>query len=327
MLGRFSKRVLLTGAGWSRNWGAPLAGEVWQQLFGHAEVRAREPLLRMLRNEPRFEAALAVAAAPPFTADDRLALERALTDVFVRMDREIGRVQNDGPNIYGVQDLVFRFAGAPGDKNDAAYIFTLNQDLFPERRFYNEHTMGAPAPALPGITMRPGVRFFTTGVPEYSQGLELQPITDPANNGRLKGQTNVIKLHGSFNWRSPDGANLLVVGDGKAAQIDVHPLLAWYRDIFHHVLAAGDVRLMIIGYGFADAHINAAIADSIEDHGLGVFIWNTAPDLKALVTAAPHGARIWNGVIGAATRSFIEVFPSDQARTEELLRIKSEFFG
>jgi 2-iminobutanoate/2-iminopropanoate deaminase len=37
-------------------------------------------------------------------------------------------------------------------------------------------------------------------------------MADPASPGRLAGQVNIVKLQGSFNWRSADGRNLLVVG-------------------------------------------------------------------------------------------------------------------
>lgn len=326
MLGRFSKRILLTGAGWSRNWGAPLAQEVWNALFGHAAVRANEGLRQLLLEETRFEVALARTSAAPFSPDDRRALEIAITDAFINMDHEIARVQNDGVNIYRVQDFVFRFWGTTAEKNEAGYIFTLNQDLFPERRLYNHYVTGAPAPALPGVVAKPNTPLFTTNMPAYSVDLEAHPVADPAGM-RLTGQMNIIKLHGSFNWRAAEGGNVMVVGDGKAAQIQAHPLLAWYRDIFRAALSAGDVRLMIMGYGFADEHINSAIASAIADHGLQVFIWDTVADLQARVTAAPHGPAIWRGLMGAAGRRLIEVFPSDQSETEELRRIRREFFG
>jgi len=138
---------------------------------------------------------------------------------------------------------------------------------------------------------------------------------------------NVIKLHGSFNWLSADGKQIMVVGTQKAGQIASLPLLSWYADIFKNVISVGAVRLMIAGYSFADEHINAVIAEAIENHHLSVFIWNTAPDLKYLVHKAPHGSRIWKGLIGAATRPLIEVFPSDQSVTEEYRRIQSTFFS
>jgi hypothetical protein len=35
-IGNFSKRTILTGAGWTRNWGGRLAAELWQDLIGRA---------------------------------------------------------------------------------------------------------------------------------------------------------------------------------------------------------------------------------------------------------------------------------------------------
>ncbi len=138
---------------------------------------------------------------------------------------------------------------------------------------------------------------------------------------------NVIKLHGSFNWRSADGRNVLVVGTDKTAQIASLPLLSWYADVFRRAISAGEVRLMITGYGFGDEHVNASIADAIENHGLEVFIWNTTADLKARVLAAPHGVTIWRALISSASRPLIDVFPSNQAETEEYRRIRDTFFA
>jgi hypothetical protein len=39
------KRILLTGAGFSKNWGGYLAREVWERLLGHHAVRS-DPVLR-----------------------------------------------------------------------------------------------------------------------------------------------------------------------------------------------------------------------------------------------------------------------------------------
>ena len=137
----------------------------------------------------------------------------------------------------------------------------------------------------------------------------------------------MIKLHGSFNWLTADGNKTLVVGTEKTGQIAESPLLAWYRDLFRRVLSAGGVRLMIAGYGFGDVHINAMIADAADNHGLKIFIWDVGTNLMDRVRAAPHGAAIWDAVLSTATRPMIEVFPSNQATTEEYLRILRTMFG
>ncbi len=328
MIGKFSKRVLLTGAGWSRNWGGQLASEVWSSLIGHLRVRTNPRLRELLLEESSFEVALGKANLPPFSAADRAELQQALTETFVAMDREIGRVDHDPwINIYKVQELLFRFFGRRGDGNTEGYLFTLNQDLFFERHLYNEHVTGAPGGVLPGLVPRAGQRWFGTNIGAYDTSFTMQPVADPRSQARLGNQMNVIKLHGSFNWRSADGGDVMIVGTEKTAKIIAQPLLNWYADIFRDVISAGDVRLMIVGYGFADEHVNAAIAEAIEKHGLSVFIWNTMPDLKSRVILSPHGMRIWKGLISTATRPLIEVFPSNQAETEEYRRICNTFFS
>lgn len=327
MIGQFSKRTLLTGAGWSRNWGGQLAGEVWQSLVGHTALQQNPRLRDLLLGESSFELALGQTHGPPFTVGDRQELERAVLDTFISMDREIARPDHHPwINIYKVQELLFRFWGQRNQGNDAGYLFTLNQDLFFERTLYNEHVHGAPHGALPSLAPVPGQRWFNANVGAYSHDFVVQPVADPTAQGQLQNQMNVIKLHGSFNWRSADGRNVMVVGTKKTAQIVALPLLSWYADIFKHVLNVGDVRLMIASYAFGDEHVNATIADAIENHGLSVFIWNTASDLKERVLAAPYGATLWKGLISAATRPLIDVFPSNQAETEEYRRIRDTFF-
>src|SRR4029077_4227908 len=110
-IGNFSKHVLLTGAGWSRNWGARLADGVWQLLMDDPDVAANDRLRTMLLDEPSFELALAKTQVAPFTLDDREQLSRALVNGFVSMDRAMMR-PFDGSlgsiNIYKVQELLFR---------------------------------------------------------------------------------------------------------------------------------------------------------------------------------------------------------------------------
>lgn len=327
-IGKFSKRVLLTGAGWSHNWGARLAAGVWQLILDFPDVRNNDRLSALLRDEQSFEFALARTRSPPFVEADHRSFQRALLEAFISMDRAIASPPNPKINIYQVQDLLFRFWGQRNHGVDTGYLFTLNQDLFFERYLYNNHVYGAPPPVLPAVQPSPGQRYFTTNVEAYSPQFVMHPFADPAGQGRLRGQMNVIKLHGSFNWRMPNAGNVLVVGTEKSRQIADLPLLAWYFDIFKMVLYEAE-RLMIIGYGFGDEHVNAVIAEAIEKHGLKVFIWDAGPSLKERVLAAAHGSTIWNGLLSTETQRMIEVFPPSspsQNETEEYRRIRRSFF-
>jgi hypothetical protein len=50
-IGNFSKRTILTGAGWTRNWGGRLAAELWQDLIGTELSLEGEDMAR--RDKPR----------------------------------------------------------------------------------------------------------------------------------------------------------------------------------------------------------------------------------------------------------------------------------
>src|SRR6202034_1179051 len=165
--------------------------------------------------------------------------------------------------------------------------------------------------------------------PAGGADIPIATVGDPSatSTGPLHKCFNLIKLHGSANWRSGDGSATMVMGDGKAATITGSPLLTWYAQIFEQVLSAGDVRLMVVGYGWGDEHINAAIARAVEHHGLQVFIWNPADPRQTLPTV-PHGQMILDrGLMGVATRHLGEVMPTFyNQETPEYLRICAEFF-
>jgi hypothetical protein len=185
MIGKFSKRTLLTGAGWTRNWGGQLASEVWQSILGHARVARNAALRKLLLNEPAFEAAIGITKAPPFTDSDRQDLQQAVLDTFIAMDRQIAQPTGPWINIYKIQELLFRFWGQRNEGNSSGYLFTLNQDLFYERHLYNEHVSGAPRAALPGLVPAPGQRWFRPDVGNYTSEFVMRPVSDPTAQGRL----------------------------------------------------------------------------------------------------------------------------------------------
>jgi SIR2-like protein len=205
-------------------------------------------------------------------------------------------------------------------------MFTLNQDLWPERHLFNEHASFSFPPDLPGVRRNSNQRLFTADIGNYSENFLMHPIEEPSIRGELRDRFNVIKLHGSFNWRAADAQMQLVMGTKKDKQIQESPLLSWYFDIFQKVLSVGDVRLLIVGYGFGDEHVNRVIANGIENHNLRVFVWDIVSDLRSRILAAPYGSTIWSGLLSTLTRSMIEVFPSDQSETYEYRRLQETFF-
>ena len=321
-LGTFGQHTLLTGAGFSRNWGGYTALEMMGQILNHLQdnEEARIFWLEM----PSFEEGLARARAGEVSPDALQYMESAVLEAFKSLDRQLQGF--NGPWFHGVEKLLSQFywRAPSGITLDTGYLFTLNQDLLVERRFCNASVFHVRDPSLPGVRPKPNARFFSCNTPNEYEAIVATVEGDP-NDIRLKKNINYIKLHGSFNWRSKTGTKLMVLGNKKAGQITELPLLGWYHEVFENVLSAGDIRLMIVGYGFGDEHINEVIAQGIREHGLRIFVWDRQHGFD-WIKSKHAGDDIVSGLIGTESREMIEVFPRTQAETESYRSICSTFF-
>jgi len=125
----------------------------------------------------------------------------------------------------------------------------------------------------------------------------------------------------------------MVLGGGKKIAIGHSDLLACYQNLFSKVLRAGDVRVMVIGYGFHDDHINKILAEAVQSFGARMFIWDKQHPLQflnAVPIADPSGpGRTFDFrpyLCGAASRNIAEVFPFGAHPSTEYRRIVSSFF-
>jgi SIR2-like domain len=87
-------------------------------------------------------------------------------------------------------------------------------------------------------------------------------------------QIAYVKLHGSQGWLSHDGSDAMVIGTQKVSRIETEPLLKWYFSLFEQVLNTPETRLLIVGYGFGDAHVNQFIVNAI---GKGLKLYVISP--------------------------------------------------
>lgn len=297
----FSKRVLLVGAGFSYNWGGLLAGEVGGQILSHPSVQARPRLGALIHSEPSFEDALEKTRTGLFEAADAEAMETAIRSVFDGMDADF---RNPQPPVLGatINQFIAKFCPGPVAVG-TGYVFSLNQDLLLERIYGIQPDKQ--------LLMSPGIRWQgqRPPLPAAAHPIPLATVTDPSvEEPQLLRNFNLIKLHGSVNWRTPDGAHSMVMGRRKPLTISQSPLLGWYHRVFESVLFSGDVSLMVIGYGWGDEHINQTIADAVRDHGLRIYSWNPAQP-RDMLRGAARGAEILPAVMGFTQRPMREVMP------------------
>src|SRR5712664_1980881 len=244
--------LLLTGAGFSKNWGGLLASEVFNDLLSASELDQTTRDMLYKANEPRgggFEAVLARLQG----ATDAANVKRCetLTSVLAGIFNMMGGAY---------MQRQFEFAAIPDTRYSLTpflgrfdTIFTLNQDTLIEQKY------------LPGLPTRrahlPGLKFMNpsamTGAVQDKFAM-MEP--NPSDFHLSPSIQPYIKLHGSVNWmESNTGQRMLIMGGAKTAFLGRFPLLKWYQDEFRKALMQPGARLMVMGSSFSDEHINDAI--------------------------------------------------------------------
>ena len=203
-----------------------------------------------------FETVLAMVQAEfaqkaSSAAETRLrGTQAAIRDVFSRMNLAFQRrrTMEFGNDIaFGIQPYLARF--------DA--IFSINQDMLLELH-YHRHDPGIWAGTKWNGYVIPGMVERAQSSPYPYDVLRSQ--WNPTGDFQLvAGQQPFIKLHGSSNWETEQGEAMLIMGKAKLAQINQHPVLMRYFEYFTDRLWQPNTRLTVIGYGFADDHINDAL--------------------------------------------------------------------
>jgi hypothetical protein len=248
--------ILLTGAGFSFNWGGPLASDLLSSLLSDRDID--EPTRDRLF-VAGFEDVLADLQLSSDPDDKRRydALVTAVVGIFNGLNNNFMHMKfefESPPQVsYSLQSFLSRFHA----------IFTLNQDALIEQHYLPVYGSGRNWTRLhlPGVRNMPG--FTPTGARQDKFAMMMPNPTD--FNMPTGAVQPYLKLHGSVNWvESPSGQRVLIMGGQKAVSIGRFPLLTWYYKEFQNMLLRPSARLMVIGYSFSDQHINDAIAEGLE---------------------------------------------------------------
>lgn len=298
MIGR---RILLTGAGFSKNWGGYLASEIWERLLGHPRMQADDQLRLVLLNNPEnFETAL--AAARGLGSEPARAMEQALQDIFEEQDRfENGDWYSFDGAAFGA--FIDRFRAADW----TSLLFTLNQDALLERKY--RPIGGLLAPGVGNVAFKAGAD------PLMAEHWREVDLGSPAVV--VPGAANYFKLHGSFTWRSARGESLVVAGTDKDDQIRRDfPLLGKYLQTFQDACRTESTWLVVVGYSFGDPHINDAIRGGIEN-GLRLSILDTQP--PTVLKRRLQDGDLWPAVAAYSTLPLSQVFRGGHPLAEKII--------
>ncbi|HVF61527.1 MAG TPA: hypothetical protein VNJ70_17090 [Thermoanaerobaculia bacterium] len=95
--------VLLTGAGFTHNFGAPLAEGIWSLILGHPAIKSTR-LRDLLLNDLDYESAYhIVMSSADYVNDDREAMQQAVSAAYEYID-EIVKSWTPTGSIYDIWD-------------------------------------------------------------------------------------------------------------------------------------------------------------------------------------------------------------------------------
>ena len=271
-----SKLVLLTGAGFTKSFGGYLSSEMWAVILGQPEIQLNLRLRQLLLDNSSFESLYeTVSLSLDYLPVEKAAFTAAVKRAYGQMHEVVcGHWQLKVNEACGV--IISQFA--PPSPTERGFFFTLNQDLVVEQYYYRvrQHLKAIPL-RIPGLDNRDW--FVSRRHVSVSHEDRIQ-LPGEAEVDKLKSQfwqSSVepfvyLKLHGSLGWKATDGSDVMVIGQNKNGMIDKEPFLRWQREVFKRVLKEGNCRLVVIGYGFGDVHINEILADAIHHNGLRLYI-------------------------------------------------------
>ena len=271
-----AENILLTGAGFTHNFGGFLAERMWTEIFNHPDIQRsqliREMMLSDFNYESIYDKVLYESSGLRLSEQDRDAIKTAVHAAYEKLDTSIIDFQKAHMNkVIALRGLMRLFVG---DNNAAGLFFTLNQDIFIER-FYDGYNKPL---RLPGLSVQEtSLNSLRSRWPQKLQDEDIITLEKSVDTMPIKGslstsEFNYIKLHGSFNWRSSTGSEAMVIGMDKESSINREPLLKSYLEIFREALSYPNRRLIIIGYSFRDKHINEVIKDAINNFRLKVIV-------------------------------------------------------
>jgi hypothetical protein len=322
--------VLLTGAGFSRNWGGWLATEAFEYLLGAPEINDQLRSLLWQDNIAGngFEDTLArlqeANDKTPTTVTAALldALMAALVGMFNKMGLSFMSQHFEfqaQPDInYTVAKFLTRF-----DE-----IYTLNQDTLLEYHYLNGNIAIHSNNRFGAGWQIPGMRAATPPGPVFGSVhdriAKLSPLPK-ADFGVARSSQPYFKLHGSANWNSPTG-RILIMGGNKASSIDRYEVLAWYHQLFRDRLKSPNTKLMVIGYSFSDKHINEAIIQGLAA-GMKLFIIDPNGNdvlVKKKVGILPVKEDVLmpllRNIVGGSRRPLFETFNKDHVEHAKVMK-------
>jgi hypothetical protein len=314
--------VLLTGAGFTKTFGGYLASEMWATILNQPDIQDSPELLKKIRDADNLDYETCYEEIQANGTDqEKRDFNAAIRGAFKEMDDNIRTRKPREPSL-----ACCKFITQIVQDQKPSFIFTLNQDMFFER--FHDRDKITVVPGMPDHLSR-----FKEQADEDSSNFRLRLPTAEALEPRVesfkkeRAQIAYVKLHGSQGWLSHDGSDAMVIGTQKADRIEKEPLLKWYVSLFREVINRPRTRLLMVGYGFGDSHINQCIADAIGS-GLKLHVISPQPPqefkdqfilpVNGILKLKPCGDKLWEGLVQYWPTTLIDFYEDKEGAPNDL---------
>ncbi len=334
---QISNTVLMTGAGYTNNFGGILAKDMRDKIRYHPEVKNKPALKELLDNNFDYESVYYEVYNGGYLDNEKEAIHTAIREAYKKLDEIAQKYipvtdRSKSEILYGARKIIDCLTRNMRQIN---FFFTLNQDLFVER-LISGTKKSIISPGIDKRIVSPGL--MNSQLPLKDTDFIKVPTRDKLDTSKDATtlsplECHYIKLHGSFGWKSsdPDRPDMMVIGRNKEEQIADELLLTRYLNLFEQVLLEGGIKLLIIGYGFRDNHINKVIAKAIESFDLELYIMSPfkSEEFKNELIEADHvyGEYIFSNLSYYSKARFGDLFPPDGSDTLEWKELYDLFFN
>ncbi|MDR4498510.1 MAG: SIR2 family protein [Candidatus Scalindua sp.] len=326
---------MLTGAGFTKNFGGFLASEMWAQIHNRLQRSNEKPVKLLIKDEFDYEKIFEeLVKGGKYSGEQKDTVNNSFLEAYKFMDQIICMEEAlyGGKHYIDTNGIREFLKGFSNNRREPGFFFTLNQDIVFERYFRREVRF-----AVPGFIRYINADTIDINNTPFSDSWCIDAPTEQVlaqKKDKMNWQNErfyYIKLHGSFHWKDSERRNMMVIGTSKEEDIEKEPILRWYKNIFENVLSMPDCRLLIIGYGFRDQHINKVIVNSIKDNGLKLFIICPVDPEKfkndtLKNTGSDNKKIIWEAVSGYYPYTIRTIFPFHKHPTPQHIQLKNDFF-
>lgn len=330
----------MTGAGFTHNFGGFLADTMWVEIHNHLQRFNKSRLIQTIKHQFDYEELYQqIVKGASYSDDEKTAFVESVLEAYNTLDKTIcdyhcRYLQNPIISLHDIDKLISRMIDNGGQRK-RVFFFTLNQDIFIERWFME---IAADKPILPGLednyNLSPhGLKGIALDSKYYRHVMDQKELD---RHLAYRNEMNwpeifyYIKLHGSYDWRdNKKNQNIMIIGKSKSDSIEGEPILKYYLQLFKKVLSLPERRLLIIGYGFRDLHINEVLVESIKKNKkLKIFVicpQNPRDFLISTLKNVENGDIIWEAIAGYYPYTLEKFFPFNGFPSQHYNNLVNDF--